>query len=193
MSQDLKRSQAWVPGTQLCLPLSWGPGESSGCLSDEGNGELQCLENKHFSSKGGLKTQDLPKSLDYKGPEDSCICPREEDEGSPTSKSGLNLGLPPALPRGSMELDLTGSREIKFHTSSDAQEPWDKLTPTATPTYVQAELPSVQEPSHRYSHSQGHHHTHKSPLPSQWCTGALMPPQHPSPRPTSGCSRKDPS
>lgn len=141
MSQDLKRSQAWVPGTQLCLPWSWGPGESSGCLSDAGNGELQCLENKHFSSKGGLKTQDLPKSLDYKGPEDSCICPREEDEGSPTSKSGLNLGLPPALPRGSMELDVTGSREIKFHMSSDAQGRGTNSHPPQPPPMYRLSFP----------------------------------------------------
>lgn len=60
ISQNLDRSQTWALGTQLCPPWPWAPGQSSWYLSDAGNGGAAesptCLENRHFSSNGGLKT-----------------------------------------------------------------------------------------------------------------------------------------
>lgn len=60
ISQNLDRSQTWALGTQLCPPWPWAPGKNSRYLSDAGNGGAAesptCLENKHFSSNGGLKT-----------------------------------------------------------------------------------------------------------------------------------------
>lgn len=137
-----------------------------------------------FQQQWWPKNLGPPQSSGLQKPREFLYLPSGREEGSPASKSGLNSGLPPALPKGSLELDLTHSREIKVHTLPDSLEPWDKCTPTAIPTCLQAELPSVREHSHVSSHSQGHSQTTTAHAKAKQCAWGLASPQR---------SRKDTS